>query len=318
MSPSSHSAPTQNTASPRQTPDPATENQPASGSAWVVFLAFLRLGLTSFGGPVAHFGYFRDEFVTRRNWLSDRNYADLMALCQFLPGPASSQTGMAIGLARAGYAGALAAWLGFTLPSAAAMILFALGIATWGDFISAGFLHGLKLAAVAVVAQAVWGMGSKLCTDRTRIALAIASACLALLWPGSLGQIAAIAATACFGLWRLKPLTAQGQEHSHLHIPVGRPAGVVWLLAFTALLLALPVAAQAWGDNLLSMFDAFFRAGSLVFGGGHVLLPLLQAEVVPTCWVSNDNFLAGYGAVPARPGPFFTFPAFLGERTGRG
>ena len=291
--------------------DPATARRSAQ-DAWEVFLVFLRLGLTSFGGPVAHLGYFRDEFVTRRQWLDDRNYADLVALCQFLPGPASSQTGMAIGLARAGYAGAFAAWIGFTLPSAAAMILFALGMAGWGDFVSPGFLHGLKIAAVAVVAQAVWGMGSRLCTDSLRIGLAIGAACLTLLWPGSAGQMAAMAVAASLGMLWFKPTNIQAPSAGHLSLPIGRTAGLAWLLLFAALLIGLPIAAQATGNTLLAIFDAFYRAGSLVFGGGHVLLPLLQAEVVPKGWVSDATFLAGYGAVQAVPGPLFTFAGFLG------
>ncbi|MFW7342598.1 chromate efflux transporter [Pollutimonas sp. H1-120] len=291
--------------------DPATAHRSAK-EAWKVFLAFLRLGLTSFGGPVAHLGYFRDEFVTRRQWLDDRNYADLVALCQFLPGPASSQTGMAIGLARAGYAGAFAAWLGFTLPSAAAMILFALGMASWGDFVSPGFLHGLKIAAVAVVAQAVWGMGSRLCTDNLRIGLAIGAACLTLLWPGPAGQMAAMAVAASLGMLWFKPADIQARSPGHLSFPISRTAGLAWLLLFAALLIGLPIAAQATGSIMLAIFDAFYRAGSLVFGGGHVLLPLLQAEVVPKGWVSDATFLAGYGAVQAVPGPLFTFAGFLG------
>ncbi|UYO92109.1 chromate efflux transporter [Pollutimonas sp. M17] len=283
-----------------------------SREAWAVFLAFLRLGLTSFGGPVAHLGYFRDEFVTRRQWLDDRNYADLVALCQFLPGPASSQVGMAIGLTRAGYAGALAAWLGFTLPSAAVMILFASGMAHWGGFVADGFLHGLKIAAVAVVAQAVWGMGRRLCTDDRRIALAIGAACLTLAWPGSAGQIAAMALAAALGIGWLKPADAHAASPAGLHLPISRKAGLAWLLLFAVLLVGLPIAAQASGNTMLSLFDAFYRAGSLVFGGGHVLLPLLQAEVVPRGWVSDAGFLAGYGAVQAVPGPLFTFAAFLG------
>lgn len=295
---------------------PAYSDSPATPhsikEAWPVFLAFLRLGLTSFGGPVAHLGYFRDEFVTRRQWLDDRNYADLVALCQFLPGPASSQTGMAIGLARAGYAGAFAAWVGFTLPSAVVMILLALGMANWGDFVSAGFLHGLKIAAVAVVAQAVWGMGSRLCTDNLRIGIAIGAACLTLLWPGSVGQVAAMAIAATLGVFWLKPVSVDAHSAERLHFPISRSAGIAWLLLFAALLVGLPIATQASTNVMLSMFDAFYRAGSLVFGGGHVLLPLLQAEVVPKGWVSDATFLAGYGAVQAVPGPLFTFAAFLG------
>ncbi|WP_035627212.1 chromate efflux transporter [Herminiimonas sp. CN] len=282
----------------------------AAVSAWAVFVAFLRLGLTSFGGPIAHLGYFRDEFVTRRRWLSEHSYADLVALCQFLPGPASSQVGMAIGLTRAGFAGALAAWAGFTLPSALALILFAQGLASWGDAVPAGLLHGLKVVAVAVVAQAVWGMARSLCTDTARITIAAGAACTALLWPTAWGQIGVIAAAAVLGLLLFKPLPVG--NHEPLPILIGRRTAVMLLGLFFALLLGLPVWVQVWPNQALALVDAFYRAGALVFGGGHVVLPLLQAEVVPNGWVSNQTFLAGYGAAQAVPGPLFTFAAFLG------
>lgn len=279
-------------------------------NTWTVFLVFLRLGLTSFGGPIAHLGYFRDEFVLRRGWLSERSYADLVALCQFLPGPASSQVGMAIGLSRAGFSGALAAWAGFTLPSAIGLILFALGIATWGNGLPPGLLHGLKVVAVAVVAQAVWGMARNLCTDTTRITIAVVSACIALAWPTAWGQVSVIAIAAVVGLALFKP--AQDVPHDPLPISVSRRVGFVLLILFFCLLLGLPILVQAWPNQTLAMTDAFYRAGSLVFGGGHVVLPLLQAEVVPNGWVTNETFLAGYGAAQAVPGPLFTFAAFLG------
>ena len=279
-------------------------------SPWAVFLVFLRLGLTSFGGPVAHLGYFREELVVRRRWLSERNYADLVALCQFLPGPASSQVGMALGLARAGYPGALAAWLGFTLPSAVALILFALGLAHWGDAVPAGLLHGLKVVAVAVVAQAVWGMARSLCPDAPRISLMAVAACAVLWWSSVWAQVLVLALAALVGLWTLAP--GQGAAHEPLPIPVGRRAGMAWLALFVALLLGLPWAAAVFPHATLAVADAFYRAGSLVFGGGHVVLPLLQAELVPTGWVDQDTFLAGYGAAQAVPGPLFTFAAFLG------
>jgi chromate transporter len=279
-------------------------------TAWSVFLAFLRLGLTSFGGPIAHLGYFRDEFVTRRRWLSERSYADLVALCQFLPGPASSQVGMAIGLSRAGLGGALAAWVGFTLPSALALILFALGMSAWGDVMPAGFLHGLKVVAVAVVAQAVWSMARNLCTDTARISIAVVAACVSLLLPNTWGQLGIIAVAAVVGLLLFKPI--QGSAHEALPMPVTRRTGLILLLLFFGLLFGLPLLAQAWPNQTLALVDAFYRAGSLVFGGGHVVLPLLQLEVVPRGWVSNDIFLAGYGAAQAVPGPLFTFAAFLG------
>ncbi|WP_217446922.1 chromate efflux transporter [Cupriavidus basilensis] len=293
----------------------ATENgvkrdRDAMANAWAVFLAFLRLGLTSFGGPIAHLGYFREEFVTRRRWLSERSYADLVALCQFLPGPASSQVGMAIGLSRAGFMGAVAAWVGFTAPSAVALVLFALSISTWGDVMPAGALHGLKVVAVAVVAQAVWGMARSLCTDTTRITIAAFSACIALLWPNAWGQVGVIAASAVVGLAMFKP--ARDVTHDPLPISISRRVGGLLLGVFFILLAGLPLAVQAWPNQTLAVAGAFYRAGSLVFGGGHVVLPLLQAAVVPSGWVTNDTFLAGYGAAQAVPGPLFTFAAFLG------
>ncbi|MCK2097351.1 chromate efflux transporter [Thauera aromatica] len=279
-------------------------------SPWAVFLIFLRLGLTSFGGPVAHLGYFRDEFVTRRQWLSERSYADLVALCQFLPGPASSQVGIALGLSRSGYAGALAAWAGFTLPSAIALILFALGIAGYGEAVPPGVLHGLKVVAVAVVAQAVWGMARNLCPDAPRITLMAAATCVVLLLPSAWGQVGVMAIAAIVGLMLFKP--RQGLAHDALPTVVGHRAGLFWLTLFLALLIGLPLLSALFPSRALSMVDAFYRAGSLVFGGGHVVLPLLQAEVVPSGWVGNESFLAGYGAAQAVPGPLFTFAAFLG------
>jgi chromate transporter len=287
-----------------------TEHTATHRSPWAVFLIFLRLGLTSFGGPVAHLGYFRDEFVVRRHWLSERSYADLVALCQFLPGPASSQVGMALGLSRAGYAGALAAWLGFTLPSAIALILFALGIASYGDAMPAGVLHGLKVVAVAVVAQAVWGMARTLCPDVPRLSIMVAATCCVLLVPSAWGQVGVIIAAALIGLVAFRP--QPGTAHEPLPISIRRRTGLLWLALFCALLLGLPLLASLFPSPLLAMVDAFYRAGSLVFGGGHVVLPLLQAEVVPTGWVDGDAFLAGYGAAQAVPGPLFTFAAFLG------
>jgi chromate transporter len=279
-------------------------------SAWSVFLIFLRLGLTSFGGPVAHLGYFHNEFVLRRHWLSERSYADLVALCQFLPGPASSQVGIALGMSRAGYRGALAAWVGFTLPSATALILFALGIARYGTALSPGALHGLKVVAVAVVAQAVWGMARNLCKDVPRITLMAIAACVALLAPSAWAQVAVIFAAGLAGLLLFKP--AERVEHDALPITLSRRTGAICLSVFLVLLMGLPLLAELNPDHRVAMVDAFYRAGALVFGGGHVVLPLLQAEVVPTGWVSNEAFLAGYGATQAMPGPLFTFAAFLG------
>ncbi len=278
--------------------------------AWTIFLVFLRLGLTSFGGPIAHLGYFREEFVQRRRWLDERSYADLVALCQFLPGPASSQVGLAIGLLRGGYRGSLAAWAGFTLPSAIALTLFALGIATWGDALPAGVLQGLKIVAVAVVAQAVWGMARTLCTDAPRIAIALAAASTVLLLPFIWSQVAVIATAGLIGLIVFRPVTTEA--HVALPVAVKRRAALIALALFFALLMLLPLLASGTDNPLLALLDAFYRAGALVFGGGHVVLPLLQAEVVQPGWVDRDTFLAGYGAAQAVPGPLFTFAAFLG------
>lgn len=283
---------------------------PVPESLLGLFLIFLRLGLTSFGGPVAHLGYFRDEFVTRRRWLGERAYADLVALCQFLPGPASSQVGMAIGLARHGNRGAFAAWAGFTLPSALVMILFALGLARHGELLPAGALHGLKIVAVAVVAQAVWGMARSLCPDAPRVTLMALAACVVLALPGSGAQVGVIAAAGLVGLVLLRPEPVAA--HEPLPLTLRRRAGVFWLALFFALLIGLPILAQLWPAPALTVTDAFFRAGALVFGGGHVVLPLLQAAVVPPGWVDAQTFLAGYGAAQALPGPLFTFAAFLG------
>ncbi len=287
-----------------------TEHTSTDRSPWAVFLIFLRLGLTSFGGPIAHLGYFREEFVVRRKWLGERSYADLVALCQFLPGPASSQLGIALGYSRSGYAGALAAWAGFTLPSALSLILFALGLANYGDAMPSGALHGLKIVAVAVVAQAVWGMARNLCPDTPRITLMVAATCLVLLVPSAWGQVGVIAIAAVGGLLLFRPQHAEA--HDPLPISMRRRVGLFWLALFLTLLIGLPLLAAMFPNQTLAMVDAFYRAGSLVFGGGHVVLPLLQSQVVPIGWVSNDAFLAGYGAAQAVPGPLFTFSAFLG------
>ena len=279
-------------------------------SPWSVFLVFLRLGLTSFGGPVAHLGYFRDEFVVRRRWLGERDYADLVALCQFLPGPASSQVGIGVGLSRCGLPGALAAWAGFTLPSALLLILLALGLARDHSLLATGALHGLKVAAVAVVAQAVWGMARNFCTDLPRITIMVLAACIALFVPHAGGQAAIIVIAGLAGLALFTP--EPGAARDSLAFPVGRRAGLACLLAFFILLLGLPLLASWFPGRALAMIDAFYRVGSLVFGGGHVVLPLLQAEVVAPGWVGEDAFLAGYGAAQAVPGPLFTFAAFLG------
>lgn len=283
-------------------------------TALAVFLAFLKLGCSAFGGPIAHLGYFRDEFVRRRGWLSESSYADLVALCQFLPGPASSQVGMALGLARAGYPGALAAWLGFTLPSALLLVLFALGLGRWGALLPEGVLHGLKIAAVAVVAQAVWGMGRSLCPDRPRLTLMALSCASVLAWPTAWTQVAVIAGAGLAGRALLKTEAVEG--HERLPIAIGYRGALLFLTLFAVLLVCLPLAARLWPEHWLRLLDAFYRAGSLVFGGGHVVLPLLQAEVVPNGWVDGDTFLAGYAAAQAVPGPLFTFAAFLGAASG--
>jgi chromate transporter len=283
----------------------------AAPGRWPEVLAvFLRLGLTSFGGPVAHLGYFRDEFVVRRRWLDDRAYGDLVALCQFLPGPASSQVGMAIGLLRAGYAGAFAAWTGFTLPSAIALVLFAYGMSAVGETAGAGWLHGLKVAAVAVVAQAVLGMMRSLAPDRERASLAVGAAIIVLAIPSAWGQVGAIVLGGIAGVTLLRAPGAD--DHAALPLSVSRKTGAALLAIFFILLAGLPLLAATTQAQSIKVFEAFYRAGSLVFGGGHVVLPLLQASVVPPGWVDNDAFLAGYGAAQAVPGPLFTFAAYLG------
>ncbi len=275
-----------------------------------IFKIFLRLGLTSFGGPVAHLGYFRQEFVERRRWLEDDVYADLVALCQFLPGPASSQVGIGIGLSQGGLRGGIAAWAGFTLPSAIVLVLFAYGLETIGETATTGgWLGGLKIAAVAVVAQAVWGMANKLCPDSGRRILALLAALIAYLSVGVFGQLAALGLSALCGYLFFSSADKTGNEKSHL-FPANHPQALGSLVLFFLLLVGLPVVASL--GHFPALFDSFYRAGSLVFGGGHVVLPLLQAEVVDNGWLNKDLFLAGYGAVQAVPGPLFTFSAYLG------
>ncbi|MGV6873653.1 chromate efflux transporter [Pseudochelatococcus sp. B33] len=288
-----------------------TEQTGGKGSPVEVFAAFLRLGLTSFGGPVAHLGYFRDELVVRRRWIDEEGYADLVALCQFLPGPASSQLGFSLGVLRgSGLLGGFAAWLAFTLPSALVLFAFALGAAVFTGPVAEGLLHGLKLVAVAVVAQAVWGMARSLTPDRERAGIALAAVAIAVFLAGALGQIGAIALGALAGLWlcRDSGSTAIGQ----LRFAVSRRGGAIALAAFAVLLVAPALVVGLTGSQGLALFDAFYRSGALVFGGGHVVLPLLQAETVAPGWVSNEAFLAGYGLAQAVPGPLFTFAAYLG------
>ncbi|AKM18957.1 Chromate transport protein [Geobacillus sp. 12AMOR1] len=282
------------------------------GSVFEVGITALRLGLTSFGGPVAHLGYFYEEYVKRKKWIDDKTYADLVALCQFLPGPASSQVGIGIGLMRAGVWGALAAWLGFTLPSAVALSLVAVWLqhASLGE---AGWMHGLLLAAVAVVAQAVWEMARKFAAGRLEATIAIIAAVVVLLVPGAWSQVAVIAAAGGIGAFGLRRKNV-ALSSSVAGIPpfIRRSTGVTLLLLFAVLLVALPLIRTWIHSPLLELFDSFYRAGALVFGGGHVVLPLLEAEVVPQGWVTADQFLAGYSAAQAVPGPLFTFAAYIG------
>jgi len=289
----------------------ATAAEPRRGSPGEVFGVFLKLGLTSFGGPIAHLGYFRDELVARRRWIDEAGYADLVALCQFLPGPASSQVGFALGILRGnGLPGGLAAWCGFTLPSAILLCVFALGAAALTGPVADGVLHGLKLVAVAVVAQAVWGMARTLTPDRQRAAIALAAVAIVALPTGSAGQIGAIALGAVLGL---RLCRADGPAAAgRLSFPVSRRSGAIALALFAAIFATVPALTAATGAQGLALFDAFYRSGALVFGGGHVVLPLLQAEVVPPGWVTNAAFLEGYGLAQAVPGPLFTFAAWLG------
>jgi chromate transporter len=280
------------------------------GSPLEVLRIFLKLGLTCFGGPIAHIGYFRDEFVIRRKWIDEHAYADLVGLCQFLPGPASSQVGFSIGLLRAGYLGALAAWSGFTLPSAAALILFAYGARALSGPVGAGLLHGLKLTAVAIVAQAVWGMARNLCPDRERASIAVAAALIILFSTASVVQIGAIILGALAGLWLCRG--AAPSPSGHVEMPVSRTMGLIALGMFFVLLAGLPALRGLTGSTGVALFEAFYRSGALVFGGGHVVLPLLREAFVAPGWLSDDAFLAGYGAAQAVPGPLFTFAAYLG------
>ena len=281
-----------------------------------IFFTFLRLGLVSFGGPIAHLGYFRAEFVSRRKWVSEEAYADIVALAQFVPGPASSQAGFALGVLRGGLPGGLAAWAGFTLPLALLMLLAAYGLQYAQGPAAQGAIHGLKLLAVAVVAQAVWSMGRSLCPDRIRAGFALAVAALLIAVPNGFLQLAAIALGAALGFFFL-----QGLERPHttpLGVKTGRAAAWAAILAYFLLLAGLPILAAASHGGTAALAEAFYRAGALVFGGGHVVLPLLQETVVRPGWVPAGDFLAGYGAAQALPGPLFTFAAFLGAKASVG
>lgn len=287
----------------------------ANGSPLEVFYAFLKLGLTSFGGPIAHLGYFRDELVVRRKWIDEAGYADLVALCQFLPGPASSQVGFSLGILRGnGLLGGLAAWFAFTMPSAIILFAFALGAAAFTGPAAEGFLHGLKLVAVAVVAQAIWGMAKSLTPDRERAGIALAAIAIVVFIGGSFGQIGAIVLGAAAGLWLCRGNVPA--LPGHLSLPVSRRSGAIALTLFGAFFLIPPLVASATAHQAVALFDAFYRSGALVFGGGHVVLPLLQSEVVTPGWATNEAFLAGYGVAQAVPGPLFTFAAYLGAVMG--
>lgn len=301
----------------RATDQEGIQSEPVAtrGSPAEVFRVFLKLGLMSFGGPIAHLGYYRNELVVRRKWIDEAGYGDLVALCQFLPGPASSQVGFSLGVLRGGgLLGGLAAWIGFTLPSALIMLAFGLGASAFTGPIATGLLHGLKLVAVAVVAQAIWGMTQTLTPDRTRAAIALAAIAVVVILGGAVAQITAIGLGAIVGLW-----LCRGERASLsgiLRFPVSRRGGIAALVLFGALFLIPPIIAGAFGHQGIALFDAFYRSGALVFGGGHVVLPLLQAEVVAPGWVTNEAFLSGYGVAQAIPGPVFTFAAYLGAVMG--
>jgi len=275
-----------------------------------VFLAFLKLGLTSFGGPIAHLGYFREEFVEKRKWLDTAAYSDLVALCQFLPGPSSSQVGMAIGLMRAGVGGSFAAWLGFTLPSALALIATGIGIAQIDMGTHSGLLHGLKLVAAAVIVQAIWAMAKIHCTELRRVAVGLMAAGSSLMVTSTYNQVAVIVVGGILGIFLFKVNTTFNEPQ--INIPISRKTGFILLILFLALLAGLPLLTSTISNYGLDLFAKFFQTGSFVFGGGHVVLPLLQSQVVTNGWVSNDAFLAGYGLTQAVPGPLFTFAAYIG------
>jgi chromate transporter len=281
--------------------------------SWLqILIASFQLGLTSFGGPVAHLGYFHDKYVKRKQWIDEQSYADLVALCQFLPGPASSKVGIGIGFMRGGVLGAIMAWIGFTLPSAVALALFAY-LSQGFDAGSTGWLHGLKLAAVAIVIQAVWGMGKSLAPDRGRATIAIVTAAVSLLAPSTYTQVLLILGSAVVGLLLYKQSSpAVTGSPSPLTSTSYKKLAICCLIAFFVLLFALPLLRSIYPNIWLAMFDSFYRTGALVFGGGHVVLPLLEQEIVPTGWLSKEQFLAGYGAAQAIPGPLFTFASYLG------
>ncbi len=276
-----------------------------------LFLIFLKLGLTSFGGPIAHLGYFHNEFVSKRKWITDQAYTDLVALCQFLPGPASSQVGLAIGYFRAGYIGSLVAWIGFTLPSAIILTLFALSITDYHNIISPGVIHGLKIVAVAIVAQAIYSMASKICINKQSIAVMLISCCCLLLFPYSWLQIVIIISAGVFGCLVFKKNVKDKNADTSLPISISRTSGIFWLTIFSFLLIFLILVSSVTSNEFVKLFNIFYQTGSLVFGGGHVVLPLLDMKLVPE-FISKTDFLSGYGAAQAIPGPLFAFSSYLG------
>ncbi|TCS96888.1 chromate transporter [Hazenella coriacea] len=281
-----------------------------------VFAVSLKLGFTSFGGPIAHLGYFYDEYSRRRKWLDERTYTDLVALSQFLPGPASSQVGMGIGVIRAGLLGGLVSWIGFTLPSFVILVLFAKIFHTW-NLQEAGWIHGLKVVAVAIVAQAVWGLGKKLASDQKRATIAFLATLFTLLWQHPWSQVVIILLAGIWGMFFLKqPTTSNPSTQTNLHIPIRRTTSISFLIAFLLLLFLLPLIRYLNPHMWTIMIDLFYRVGSFVFGGGHVVLPLLENEITSLGWINPQDFLAGYGAAQAIPGPMFTFASYLGALTG--
>ena len=275
-----------------------------------VFITFLRLGLTSFGGPIAHLSYFHDEFVKKKKWINEHAYADLVALCQFLPGPASSQVGMAIGQSRAGVLGAILAWVGFTLPSALILILFGVGLTHIDLSAHQHWLHSLKVVAVSVVVQAVYGMGKKLCPDKERVIIALIASFMVLFFHSVFTQIIVLIMAGFIGAYFLRMKTEL--PHVPIQSKLKKRTASLFLFLFLLILFFFPLLRNFSAGHWIKLFDSFYRAGSLVFGGGHVVLPLLESEVVPTGWVSKDLFMAGYGLAQAIPGPLFSFSAYLG------
>lgn len=275
-----------------------------------IFLTFFKLGLTSFGGPIAHLGFFHNEFVTRKKWVNEHEYGDLVALCQLLPGPASSQVGMAIGFYRGGVFGAIVAWIAFTLPSALLLVLFALSVTSFSGFLGSGWLHGLKIAAVAVVAQAVWEMAKKFCSSSGKMLIAFLAATGCFFVQNAWMQVGLIISGAIFGILFLKPLTTF--PHQPREIKNNSKLSIFFLVLFLIFLIGLPLAAVSFDSLDLKLANIFYRVGALVFGGGHVVLPLIQTSVVDSGWVTKEAFIAGYGAAQAVPGPLFSLSAYLG------